>query len=446
MPHVERNDEGRDVWVLDGTPFSSPGLTAVAGWPEPFPAGPKTYEECHPASYDADARLRYMDEVGIWAQVLYPNVAGFGSQRFLKIRDDELKLVCVRAYNDFLRDWASADARRLLTIMTMPFWDIDEAVKEVERNVDKGHRGILFTGEPHRFGLPYLGEAHWDPLWSIAQEAQLPIHFHIGSGEMTSSFGPERIARYGTAATYAYTSVEMFLKNGLQCADLITSGVLPRFPDLKFVSVESGIGWIPFVLEAADHSYLEGRPGRKSEWELLPSEYFARQVYSTLLVRAGGADQAPRGDPGRAHPLRDRLPAPDLPLRQRAREDRDQPRRRHRRAAPADPLGERGRALRRGGAGQSSVTRAPKADGSDSDVVLPHISTCDHDQSSARPWRPTGAGKPSRCTRRSSTVRALFRPSRAATSWASTSSSPSVSSTIESLLPSGSRSLDARRR
>ncbi len=281
VPHVERNDEGRDVWVLDGTPFSSPGLTAVAGWPEPFPAGPKTYEECHPASYDADARLRYMDEVGIWAQVLYPNVAGFGSQRFLNIADDELKLVCVRAYNDFLRDWASADERRLLTIMTMPFWDIDAAVAEVERNLDQGHRGILFTGEPHRFGLPYLGEAHWDPLWSIAQEAGLPIHFHIGSGEMTTSFGPERIAAYGTAATYAYTSVELFLKNGLQCADLITSGVLPRFPDLQFVSVESGIGWIPFVLEAADHSYLEGRPGRVSEWELLPSEYFARQVYST---------------------------------------------------------------------------------------------------------------------------------------------------------------------
>ena len=57
-----------------------------------------------------------MDEVGIWAQVLYPNVAGFGSQRFLSIGDDELKLVCVRAYNDFLRDWASADARRLLTV------------------------------------------------------------------------------------------------------------------------------------------------------------------------------------------------------------------------------------------------------------------------------------------------------------------------------------------
>jgi predicted TIM-barrel fold metal-dependent hydrolase len=56
--------------------------------------------------------------------------------------------------------------------------------------------------------------------------------------------------------------------------------VLPRFPEVKFVSVESGIGWIPFVLEAADHSYLEARPHRTSEWELLPSEYFGRQVYA----------------------------------------------------------------------------------------------------------------------------------------------------------------------
>jgi hypothetical protein len=46
------------------------------------------------------------------------------------------------------------------------------------------------------------------------------------------------------------------------------------------VSVESGIGWIPFVLEAVDHSYLEARPGRSSEWDLLPSEYFSRQVYA----------------------------------------------------------------------------------------------------------------------------------------------------------------------
>src|SRR5580704_483562 len=86
-----------------------PQMTSPGGWPTPFPAGPATLAECPPAAYDAAARLAYLDEVGIWAQVLYPNVAGFGSQKFLKIKDRDLQFLCVRAYNDFLRDWASAD-------------------------------------------------------------------------------------------------------------------------------------------------------------------------------------------------------------------------------------------------------------------------------------------------------------------------------------------------
>jgi predicted TIM-barrel fold metal-dependent hydrolase len=280
VPRVIRNKAGWDVWMIDDEQVSVLGMTATAGWPEPFPAGPPTLEDCPPAAYDAGARLKYMDETGIWAQVLFPNVAGFGSQQFLAIGDDELKLVCVRAYNDFLREWASAAPERLVTVMATPFWDVEASVAEVERCADAGHRGILFTGEPQRFGLPFLGEKHWDPLWSAAQDAGLPIHFHIGGGDATTSFKRDRVLAHGVAPTYAYTSTELFLKNGLQVADLLTSGVLPRFPDLKFVSVESGIGWIPFVLEAVDHSYLEGRPGRTSQWDLLPSEYFARQVYA----------------------------------------------------------------------------------------------------------------------------------------------------------------------
>ena len=280
VPRMVRNKAGRDIWVFNDDQIGVVGMTATAGWPTPFPDGPATMEECLPAAHDASARLAYMDELGVWAQVLYPNVAGFGSQRFLTSDDDELKLLCVQAYNDFLRDWASIDDRRFVTIMAMPFWDIDAAVAEVERGVAAGHRGILFTGEPQRFDLPYLGEPHWDPLWAAAQDAGLAIHFHIGGGDPTTSFTASRIRAHGAAAAYAYTSTELFLKNGLQTADLLTSGVLPRFPDLKFVSVESGIGWVPFVLEAADYAYLEGRADRTSEWELMPSEYFARQVYA----------------------------------------------------------------------------------------------------------------------------------------------------------------------
>jgi predicted TIM-barrel fold metal-dependent hydrolase len=152
----------------------------------------------------------------------------------------------------------------------------------VERGIDLGLRGVLFTGEPQRFGFPTIGDRHWDPLWAVAQEAGLPVHFHIGNGGVTG-ISPERQAAHGRAGTQAFAAVDLFMKNGVQCADLITSGLLPRFPDLQFVSVESGMGWLPFVLEAADYSYLGAfRSGRRpADGDALPSQLFREHVYVT---------------------------------------------------------------------------------------------------------------------------------------------------------------------
>ena len=80
VPHVERQDDGTDVWVLQGQRLGALGVTAPAGWPDFPPNYPPTLEDVHPGAHDAHARLRYMDEAGIWAQVLYPNVGGFGSE------------------------------------------------------------------------------------------------------------------------------------------------------------------------------------------------------------------------------------------------------------------------------------------------------------------------------------------------------------------------------
>ena len=70
------------------------------------------FDDIPAAAYDAKARLAHMDAEGIYAQVLYPNVGGFGSQNFLRMDNAELKLACVQAYNDFLAEWSSADAKR----------------------------------------------------------------------------------------------------------------------------------------------------------------------------------------------------------------------------------------------------------------------------------------------------------------------------------------------
>jgi predicted TIM-barrel fold metal-dependent hydrolase len=281
VPHVVSGSDGTVRWVMgQGRPVAHVGMTATAGVGS-FKHPPRNYEQMHPAAYDARERLKYMDRMGIWAMVMYPNVGGFGAQQFLKLNDPELMLTCVQIYNDWQTEWASADSRRLLPITSIPFWDVDAAVKEVRRCAAMGHRGILFTGEPQYFGMPLLGDPHWNPLWETAVELDLPISFHIGSGDMAEGMVKERVKTYGRMATFAELAVDIFLRNGIQLNDLLMSGVLVRYPKIKFVSVESGIGWIPFVLEAIDYQFqgnsvTEERP----EFDMLPSEYFRRNVYA----------------------------------------------------------------------------------------------------------------------------------------------------------------------
>lgn len=281
-PHIVRDDDGRDSWRFGTAQRVVPiGVTAVAGWKDPFPAAPRNMDEIPAAAHDATARLPYMDEIGVWASALYPNIGGFGNESFLSLPDQELQLACVRAYNDWLVDWIAPDPRRFIPIMATPYWDIEATVSEVQRAASMGHKGILFTGEPQEFGLPYLGDRHWDPLWSVAADTELSISFHIGSGDFTKDFATERIVAHGVGPTVSRSTISLFLKNAQQVTDLLTCGVLPRFPGTKFVSVESGIGWVPFVLESVDYTFEYSQVRReRPEFELRPSEYFHRQVFA----------------------------------------------------------------------------------------------------------------------------------------------------------------------
>jgi predicted TIM-barrel fold metal-dependent hydrolase len=268
-PQVRLDEQGREIWTMDGQRLCFVGSSAAgAGWSGDHRHAPPTLAECHPACHDAVERLAYMDANAIWAQVLYPNVAGFGAQRFLRAPDETLKIQCVQAYNDFLHEWCAHDPERLIGIGAIPFWDVGAAVREVERCAELGMRGVLFTGEPQRFGEPRMGDAHWDPFYAAAQEAGMPLHLHIGGGE-------EEVTTLGDQP---HAEIYLYLKNGIQCAELIMAGILERFPDLKFVSVESGTGWLPFMLETVDWTASRRKDlvGR-----MRPSELFSRQVYVT---------------------------------------------------------------------------------------------------------------------------------------------------------------------
>ena len=101
----ELDDDGKecDVWFIEGE-MVNPTLnfTISAGLSkEEINSDPMTFDEMRPSILLPSARLKSMDEAGIWASLCYPNMfVRFAGQRLSDIRDKELALLSIRAYND----------------------------------------------------------------------------------------------------------------------------------------------------------------------------------------------------------------------------------------------------------------------------------------------------------------------------------------------------------
>lgn len=293
VPHVVWDpDRQIDVWMAGDAVLGGGAQPAQAGWKEAPPYHPPTLDAVDPSLWRAPDRLALMDSYGIHAQVLYPNVAGFGAGRFTDRRNPDLMLALIQAYNDFLTDYATVAPDRLLPVTALPFWDLDLSVAEMERCAAAGHRGVIMSQAPDFFGCPSLGDRHWDRLWAAAQEMELPVNFHIGGGDMSgvNLLPPDA----GVAANYASFPVTFFLGNAKTIATLIGSGICHRFPRLNFVSVESGVSWLVFLVEALDWMWKECAVTKEHpEYDLLPSEYFRRQIYGCFWFEHGaGLDAA----------------------------------------------------------------------------------------------------------------------------------------------------------
>src|SRR5712692_10588483 len=109
VPKVVEDENGSQSWVVDGNvPFSGLGATAVRldGTKIEGVGAERNdrFEKMHKAAYDVPARPDFLDEHGIYQQVVFPNVAGFGNQKFMDVPDSELRLVCATIYNDHMAD------------------------------------------------------------------------------------------------------------------------------------------------------------------------------------------------------------------------------------------------------------------------------------------------------------------------------------------------------
>jgi predicted TIM-barrel fold metal-dependent hydrolase len=294
VPHIARyqpqGGDEEEYWFVANRPVFAGGRAAQLNWPEYCPEHPHTFAEADPACWDAATRLKWMDQSGVYAQVLYSNVAMFSARELLESTDPEFTYEVIRAYNDFQTDWSSVAPDRLLPMTQVPFWNLDWTITEIKRCAENGHRGIVFSQEPANFGLPALADPHWYPLWATAQEMGLPVNFHIASGDNSLLLDNGGWAGAGKHANFSWAGVMMMMGNLRTISQLIIGGVCHRFPALNFVSVESGIGWLPFALEALDWQWRNcGVPQEHPEYDLLPSEYFKRQIYGCFWFEGPSA-------------------------------------------------------------------------------------------------------------------------------------------------------------
>ncbi|AFR49414.1 amidohydrolase family protein [Gordonia sp. KTR9] len=271
------NDRLAEVWNYEGRIYPYIGLNAVAGKkPEEFGAEPTRYEDMLPGCYDPAARIIDMDIDGVHAGVSFPSFPRFAGTVFLEGEDPELALLCVKAWNDYVLDeWCATAPDRLIPMIILPLWSVEESVKEIHRTAAKGSRVISFVENPVPLGLPSFHTDHWDPVFRAATETGQPLSVHFGTSGKAPITAPEApmavmIALFGCNSMYA-------------TADLLFSPVFHNHPDLKVMLSEGGIGWVPYMLERMDQTWNKHRFYQNINQTVKPSDLFAKHLFGCFI-------------------------------------------------------------------------------------------------------------------------------------------------------------------
>ena len=152
-------------------------------------------------------------------------------------------------------------------------------------------RGVNMTSDTQDLGAPDLANRAWDPLWDVCADLALPVHFHIGASLTTMTyFGTYPWESQDEDTKLAIGGTLLFIGNARVVVNLILSGIFDRHPALKAVSVESGVGWIPFILEALDYEMSENAPPELAAMGKMPSEYFRSNMYATFWFERNRGD------------------------------------------------------------------------------------------------------------------------------------------------------------
>jgi predicted TIM-barrel fold metal-dependent hydrolase len=238
-------------------------------------------------SFIAEDRPRALDLLGFASQLVFNT---FANQHLLSAEHgDDLDFAygIARAHNRAIVDFCASDPR-LLAVGYVPLADFERARAMAGEAIDLGCKALMIASAcPRRHSPSHVA---LDPVWAQAEEAGLPIVFHVGGGgalldpHYFENGLPPVPDFHGGAENFRSVDYMSIPHPPMQALTaLIIDGVLERFPTLKFGVIEQGAAWIPGWmrrLDSAQDAFAKNEE-RLRTLSLRPSEYVRRQVRAT---------------------------------------------------------------------------------------------------------------------------------------------------------------------
>jgi predicted TIM-barrel fold metal-dependent hydrolase len=209
---------------------------------------------------------RAMDAMSIDIQVVFP-------QPMLEIGLHPNKQVAAQllmAYNSWFTETILGADPRIKTMLGLPFDSPEATLRTIRMYAD--HPGVIgFLVTSQRSVGVYRNE--YMPIYRELEERGMPLGFHAGPNQndsMTSTMN-----RFLSAHAMSFVTCNM-----THMTNWVINGIGERFPNLKVIWIESGLAWVPFMMQRLDHEYQL----RQSDAPLLkkmPSDYMRDMYYTS---------------------------------------------------------------------------------------------------------------------------------------------------------------------
>jgi hypothetical protein len=215
---------------------------------------------------DVTLTRRAMDGLGVDNMIVFPT-----PMLFLGLHPQaEMEVWLARAYNRWMVDNLLSADDRIKTLAVLPYNSPEEAEREVREMA--GKKGVIGFCVPSTRHAPVYHNKYMR-LYRMIEETGMPLSFHAGYHWDDPSL--KTINRFlgMHALGFAWPNI-------VHCTNWVLNGMPVRFPKLKVIWIESGLAWVPFLMQRLDDQYLM-RPSEAPHLKRLPSEYMRDHCWYT---------------------------------------------------------------------------------------------------------------------------------------------------------------------